>query len=143
MDNIRIARTDSEIEACYPVMQALRPHIAADEFIGRVRRQEEAGYRLAFLDPGQGPAAVAGFRFGENLAWGPFMYVDDLVTLPALRSRGYGAQLLSWLKGHAAENGCRQLHLDSGAQREAAHRFYEREAMVRTGFHFAVGLERP
>jgi len=30
--------------------------------------------------------AVAGFRFGENLGVGPFLYVDDLVTAEAGRS---------------------------------------------------------
>ena len=30
-------------------------------------------------------------RLGENLAWGRYLYVDDLVTLPAQRSLGHGA----------------------------------------------------
>lgn len=133
---IQIAETDAEIEACYPVMQELRPHVPREEFLARVRRQEQAGYRLAYLDAEQGPAAVAGFRTGESLAWGHFLYVDDLVTLPQCRSLGYGAKLLSWLKAYAAEAGCGQLHLDSGIQREAAHRFYEREGMERASYHF-------
>ena len=60
--------------------------------------------------------AVAGFRVGENLAWGRFLYVDDLVTLSAHRSKGYGSKLLTWLKAFAVREGCMQLHLDSGIQ---------------------------
>jgi len=139
--NIRIATTDAEIAACYPVMRELRPHIAEDQFVSRVRSQEKCGYRLAFV---QGPdcvVAVAGFRVGENLAWGRFLYVDDLVTLPAQRSKGYGAVLLSWLKERAATEGCLQLHLDSGIQRKDAHRFYEREGMAMTSLHFVQNIE--
>lgn len=135
--NIRIATTDAEIAACFPVMRELRPHIAKDEFLSRVRHQQNTGYRLAFVQEADAVVAVAGFRIGENLAWGRFMYVDDLVTLPAHRSRGHGARLLSWLRQQAAGEGCQQLHLDSGMQRKDAHRFYEREGMAITGFHFA------
>ncbi len=138
--NICIARTDMEIAACYPIMRELRPHITEEQFLARVRSQESAGYRLAFVQTSDGPVAVAGFRLGENLAWGRFLYVDDLVTLPDCRSKGYGAKLLSWLKEYAVKHGCLQLHLDSGLQRKDAHRFYAREEMMRAGFHFSARL---
>lgn len=95
-----------------------------------------SGYRLAFVQDTDGVVAVAGFRVVENLAWGRFLYVDDLVTLPTHRSKGYGAKLLSWLMDLAATEGCQQLHLDSGIQRKDAHRFYEREGMTMASFHF-------
>ncbi len=138
--NIRIATTDTEIAACYPAMRELRPHIAADHFLSLVRRQEDAGYRLAFVQHPDGVVAVAGFRVGENLAWGRFLYVDDLVTLPTHRSKGFGASLLSWLREFAAKDGCLQMHLDSGAQRKDAHRFYEREGMSVASFHFVENI---
>lgn len=137
---IRIAASDDEIAACYTVMRELRPHVAADEFVARVRRQEVDGYRLAYVAASVGVVAVAGFRIGENLAWGRFLYVDDLVTLPAFRSMGYGAELLAWLKGRAAADGCQQMHLESGVQRKDAHRFYEREGMTMTSLHFVANL---
>ena len=134
--NIRVATTDTEIAACYPVMRELRPHIAEGQFLSRVRSQENAGYRLAYVHASNSVVAVAGFRIGENLAWGRFLYVDDLVTLSEHRSKGYGAKLLSWLKEQAAKEGCEQMHLDSGIQRKEAHRFYEREGMTMASFHF-------
>lgn len=138
--NIRIATTDSEIAACYPVMRELRPHIAEDQFLSRVRSQEKTGYQLAFVEQSGGVVAVAGFRVGENLAWGRFLYVDDLVTLPSHRSNGFGASLLSWLREFAAQEGCVQVHLDSGIQRKDAHRFYERAGMSMASFHFVENL---
>jgi len=134
--NIRIATTDAEIAACYPVIRVLRPHLAEDSFLSRIRRQENAGYRLAFVLEPDGVVAIAGFRVGENLAWGRFLYLDDLATRPSHRSKGHGAKLLSWHKEYAIKEGCLPLHLDSGMQRKAAHRFYEREGMAMAGFHF-------
>lgn len=134
--DIRLATTDAEIEACHGVMRHLRPHVAREEFVARVRRQQAGGFHLAALWEHGRPVAVAGFRLGDNLAWGRFLYVDDLVTDPALRSRGHGRALLAWLADHARERGCAELHLDSGVQRIDAHRFYEREGMQRTSYHF-------
>ncbi len=138
--NIRIAQSDEELRACFPVLRELRPHIDEEEMFSRVRRQQTSGYRLAFIDEGDGVVAVAGFRIGENLAWDRFLYVDDLVTHSAYRSQGHGARLLSWLREHASSEGCRQLHLDSGMHRRDAHRFYAREGMATFGLHFAEQL---
>lgn len=138
--HIRVATTDVEIADCFPVMRELRPHIAENQFLSRIRSQMNSGYRLAFVQDTDGVVAVAGFRVGENLAWGRFLYVDDLVTLPAHRSKGYGTKLRSWLKEVAATESCQQMHLDSGIQRKDAHRFYEREGMAIAGFHFVENV---
>ncbi len=138
--NIRIATTDSEIAGCYPVLRELRPHIAEDELLSRVRSQEKTGYRLGFLEQPYGVVAVAGFRISENLAWGRFLYVDDLVTLSSHRSKGFGACLLSWLQDFSVREGCAQMHLDSGIQRKQAHSFYEREGMTISCFHFVQDI---
>ena len=135
--SIRIASTDIEIADCWPVMRELRPHIAESEFVARVRRLESAGYKLAFAQVRDSIVAVAGFRVGENLAWGRFLYVDDLVTRSDMRSQGHGGRVLAWLGDYAARAGCVQLHLDSGVQRKDAHRFYQREGLTMTSYHFS------
>lgn len=138
--DIQIAETDTNISACYPVMRELRPHLEEAEFLPLVRKLENAGYRLAFVQQPEGVVAVAGFWIRENLAWGRFLYVDDLVTLASHRSQGIGSRLLTWLREYAAQEDCRQLHLDSGTQRKDAHRFYDREGMSLFGYHFAENL---
>jgi GNAT superfamily N-acetyltransferase len=138
---VRIAGTDAEITACFPVIRALRPHLTEAQFVPLIRRMEAGGYRLAYLSEDERPVVVAGFRTGENLPWGRFMYVDDLVTDPAYRSRGFGRVMLDWLKQYAAESGCEQLRLDSGVQRKDAHRFYEREGMEMASLHFLFRIE--
>ena len=138
--NVRLAKSDKEIAACYPVMRELRPHIPEDEFVARIRSQEKNGYRLVLMEDGDAIVAVAGFRMGEYLARGRFLYVDDLVTFGKCRSQGYGAKLLPWLRETAIVESCQQMHLDSGIQREDAHRFYEREGVSKAGIHFAENL---
>jgi GNAT superfamily N-acetyltransferase len=138
--NIRLAITDAEIAACFPVVRELRPHIAEDQFLSRIRRQEKSGFHLGFVEQPEGVVAVAGFRVGENLAWGRFLYVDDLITLPSHRSQNLGSKLLSWLREFAIKEGCAQMHLDSGIQRKDAHRFYEREGMSIASFHFTENI---
>lgn len=137
---IHLAQTDTETCDYYPVMHTLRPHLTAEQFLSRIRQQQQTGYHLAYLRQGDAIVAVAGFRVGENLAWSPYLYVEDLVTAPAQRSRGYGAALLAWVQEYGAELGCQQIHLDSGLQRTDAHRFYDREGFQRTGYHFALIL---
>jgi GNAT superfamily N-acetyltransferase len=138
---ISLAVEDDEIQSCYPVMAELRPHVAPGEFVGRVRRQMEiAGYGLAYLTDGE-VKAVAGFRVSECLAWGKFMYVDDLVSKEGERSKGYGGELFDWLVGHARERGCDQFHLDSGVHRFAAHRFYLTKRMFIEAHHFGFKLK--
>ncbi len=69
--------------------------------------------------------------------------MDDLVTLPDARSRGHGARLLGALHQHARDLGCQELHLDSGLQRLDAHRFYQREGMTISCYHFETILAPP
>ena len=127
-------------------MKALRPHYAdEDEFVQRVDDVQRAeGYRLegVFEDGTRHAVAVAGFRIGHMLAWGRFLYVDDLSTLPEARRRGYGRMLLDWLGDEARRLDCEQLHLDSGvtAERFDAHRLYLNAGLAISSFHFARRL---
>ena len=136
----RFAATDEEILACYPVMAELRPHLVKQEFVTRVRRQQQHGYYLAYLEEGEDTQAVVGFRIAESLAWGRYLYVDDLVSRAPIRSRGYGQELFEWVVAFAKSEGCEALHLDSGVQNFAAHRFYLRNNMIISSHHFRLSL---
>ena len=131
----------------YDAMRALRPHVGDEAaFARRVDEQQRAeGYRLvgAFDAREARAAAVAGYRLGHNLAWGDYMYVDDLSTLPEARRRGHGRRLLEWLVEEAGRAGCDQFHLDSGfgPTRADAHRLYFNTGLQIVSHHFARGLE--
>ena len=139
---VQLATSDEDILACHPVMHELRPHIDKEEFVSRVRAQAQVNdFQLAYLRNQNLIVAVAGFRIGYNLAWGHYLYVDDLVTRATHRSQGFGAILLRWLHDFARKAGCDQLHLDSGLQRKGAHQFYERHQMPNTALHFASAVK--
>ena len=139
--DIQVAESEDAVRGCYAVMRELRTPLREDEFFRQVREQQAAGYRLAYIASSGRPVAVAGYRIGQCLAWGRFMYVDDLVTLPSERSKGYGTVLLSWLQNQARQAGCGELHLDSGVEKVDAHRFYEREGMSKSCFHYQLPLQ--
>jgi len=127
-------------------MAALRPTYTDEtQFVERVDDVQRAeGYRLVgvFEEATPHALAVAGFRVGHMLAWGRFLYVDDLSTLPEARRRGYGRLLLDWLTDEARRLGCDQLHLDSGVgpDRIDAHRLYFNTGLAISSFHFARRL---
>ena len=138
---ITFAEAEADIARCYLVMAELRPHLQPAEFAARVRRQQAAGFHLAYLEENGEVRAVAGFRYLETLAWGKILYVDDLVAASAQRSRGHGGQLFDWLVTQAKANHCDEFHLDSGVQRFGAHRFYLAHRMDIVGHHFALKLK--
>ena len=76
----------------------------------------------------------------EMLFSGKTLYVDDLNTDEARRSRGHGKMLMDWLKREAKDRQCLQLQLDSGVQREQTHRFYFREGLTINSYHFRIDL---
>ncbi|HEY2614411.1 MAG TPA: GNAT family N-acetyltransferase [Chthoniobacterales bacterium] len=122
-------------------MRELRPHIEPADFTSRVLDQKREGYELAFLELEGKVRSVAGFRILNLLFSGRTLYIDDLVTHEADRSRGFGAALFDWLVAYARENACEHLTLDSGVQRFAAHRFYLNRGMAITSHHFLLKLD--
>jgi GNAT superfamily N-acetyltransferase len=128
--------TDDEIEACHAVMAQLRPHVPAEGFVARVRGMEATGFRLASISEGGVVRAVAGYRYLDQLVRGKVLYIDDLVTDEAARSRGYGEALIAWIYELARKEGCTALELDSGVHRGGAHRFYFRQRMTISAYHF-------
>ena len=138
---IEHAETDEAIADCYDVMAELRPHVTREQFLPLVRSMQADGFRLACIRDGGRVVAVAGYRLGTNLFCGKRLYVDDLVTADAERSKGHGRELLAWLRTLAVENGCDVFDLDSGVQRKRAHAFYLREGMELSSYHFSVRLK--
>jgi GNAT superfamily N-acetyltransferase len=139
---IAIATTEAQICRCFPVMRELRTHITDEnQFLECVQRQQKQGYQLAFLECEDEVRAVAGYRFLESLFSGKNLYVDDLVTREADRSRGFGGELMDWLINEARANRCETIELDSGVQRFDAHRFYFSKRMSISSYHFRSKVE--
>jgi GNAT superfamily N-acetyltransferase len=132
--------SDEEISSTYAVMRQLRTHLNEDEYLEKIKRMRRSGYRLTAATEDGMVRYVAGSRISEVLAYGKFLYVDDLVTAEDTRSAGHGERMLDWLAGVARKEGCGSLQLDSGVQRHEAHRFYFRQEMKISSYHFSKSL---
>jgi Acetyltransferase (GNAT) family. len=121
---------------CAPVLRELRTTLTEVEIVERVQQQMNHGYRLVCIATGESVQSVAGYRVTQNLHYGTFLYVDDLVTRAYCKGNGFAGRLFDWLLEQARDQGCSALVLDSGVQRFEAHRFYLKHRMDIAAHHF-------
>lgn len=143
MSSIRLSHVASEggYLACFDVIHALRPHLAdATAFATQARRQAGQGYRLLAAWQEDQVVGVAGYRVQENLLYGRFLYVDDLVALAGARRQGIGSILIKALRQEAGRQECAHLVLDTALGNALAQRFYFREGLLSRGLHFSQAL---
>jgi hypothetical protein len=122
-----------------PVHRQLRENLPAD-YAGRLLTIFANGARMSLAVEGEAVRGLAVWRLIENTYEGRRLYIDDLVTDAAQRSRGVGKFLIAHLEARARALRCDVLALDSGTQRSAAHRFYFREGLVIPCFCFRKTL---
>ena len=106
-----------------------------------IRHMESEGYRLAYIQYDDKVVSVAGYRIYSNLFMGKHLYIDDLVTANTERSKGYGEQLLQWLRDIAVSEACQFFHLDSGAHRGCTHKFYFEQGLTIASYHFSEQIQ--
>jgi ribosomal protein S18 acetylase RimI-like enzyme len=132
---------DRDYPACFEVMHALRPHLADTEtFAAQTHHQSEQGYRLLAAWRDHRVVGLAGYRIQENLLYGRFLYIDDLVTVPDARRQGLGGLLVQALREAARERNCAHLVLDTALGNALAQRFYFRQGLLSRGLHFSQTL---
>ncbi|UQW99954.1 GNAT family N-acetyltransferase [Streptomyces sp. RerS4] len=121
-----------------PLIRTLRPALDADGFARFSAEAQAQGLEFtAAYDESGRCLGVAGHR-ALATSRGRVLFVDDLVTDPALRSGGIGERLLDELKSLARALDCVRIELDSGVTNQRAHRFYHRHGLTITALHFAV-----
>ncbi len=135
---IKFADSEEQLRMVSPVLLQLRPQYTEETLLKQIQEQRKNGYLVAYVEDDNKVLCVAGFVMGQKLAWQKHIYIDDLVTNEAHRSAGAGKFIINWFKKFAVENGCQQLHLDSGVQRFAAHKFYLREGFNIRSHHFSI-----
>ncbi|CAI8857184.1 GNAT family N-acetyltransferase [Pseudomonas sp. Irchel 3H3] len=129
------------LAASFALMGVLRPHLNdQDRYVAQLVRQAEQGYRLLAAQEGERLVGLAGYRELENLLYGRFIYVDDLVVSPQLQRSGVGAQLLTAVREQAVQRDCDHLVLDTGLHMPLAQRFYFRQGLLARGMHFTQSL---
>ena len=127
--------------AGFALMRELRPHLTDEAaFSEQIARQYAHGYRLlgAYMD--ERIVGLIGYRATENLIYGRFVYVDDLVIDAGERQQGLGAFLITAVRNEATRLGCQHLVLDTGLHMALAQRFYFRQGLLARGMHFVQPL---
>lgn len=127
------------LQAAEAVHRQLRPKLPAD-YRAKMLRVFASGGRMLVAHSNGEVCGVLVWRCAENTFSGVYLYVDDLVTDSAKRSRGVGKALLARCEQIARELGCDDFVLDSGVQRDQAHKFYFREGLTVSAFNFKKPL---
>ena len=130
------------VDDVYPVLHELREHLTPESLREIYDRGHSQGLRFLAAYDRPHCVGVAGWRIVATTASVLKLYIDDLVTTADRRSSGVGAMLVAELERRAREHGCSALDLDSGVHRSGAHRFYFREHLTITSFHFAKNLSQ-
>jgi len=139
---IQFVTTRDDLQRCAGVMLELRPHLTAEGFVEQTTLQLLEGYQLVSLENDGQVLALAGFRIYHMLvSGGKTLYIDDLVTAASARSQAYGSRLIQWVEEYARAEGCVRLTLDSGVDNSRAHKFYSREGLKISAFHFGKSLD--
>jgi len=133
--------TDRDYQACFNIMRELRPHLTdAAVFAAQVRRQAAQGYSLLAGWQEEQVKGLAGYRIQENLLYGRFLYVDDLITTSDARCHGIGGKLIDALREEARQQNCAHFVLDTALGNALGQRFYFRQGLLAKGIHFSQPL---
>ncbi|WP_257536003.1 GNAT family N-acetyltransferase [Metabacillus litoralis] len=109
----------------FPIMKQLRTDLTQETYLELLEEMRKDGYSLFALYKDNQIVSLAGLSWRVNFYNKRHVFVYDLVTDHAHRSYGYGEKLLSYIHNWAKENGAAYVALESGIQRNHAHRFYE------------------
>ncbi len=138
---IKIAQNAVDILKCRPAILALRSHLQETDLVTLVTQIQNEGYKLAYIETEDGEAgAICGYRYLQFLFCGKHFYIDDLLTLPKHRGRGFGSALLDFVIEEAKNLGFDAVTLDSGHHRHDAHRLYLNKGFNISSHHFTKKL---
>lgn len=98
-------------------------------------------FEVIYIEDENKVLALAGFRTMEVMFSGKTLYVDDLITHPDHRRKGYGGTLLRWMIQYAKDHSYDHFSLDSGHERKAAHQLYLKHGLEVIGAHFAQDVD--
>ena len=131
--------SEAALSRAASVHRQLRPNLP-DHYVDKMQRVFAQGGRMLTAEVNDVVRGVAVWRCYENTANGRFLYVDDLISDETYRSKGVGKALLDKCREIAVALHCQMLTLDSGTHRTQAHKFYFREQMTISAFHFVQRL---
>ncbi|PEA82276.1 GNAT family N-acetyltransferase [Bacillus pseudomycoides] len=140
--NVKEIKSEDQLDAVLPVLQQLRTALTKEEAQFLFRQMKEERYQLFSLcNDADEVVSLAGVAVCTNFYNKKHVFVYDLVTVGAHRSKGYGKALLSYIEEWGVEKGCSSVVLTSAFPRVDAHRFYEREGYDKVSYSFHKKLK--
>ncbi len=141
VDIRHIEHSDYDLEASFSVMKELRPHLKdRATYAVQIAHQRAQGYRLLAAWGNGAIVGLAGYRQMDNLLYGRFVYIDDLVVTASLHRSGVGERLLQAARQQAIALNCENFVLDTGLHMALVQRFYFRQGLLARGMHFVEPL---
>ena len=137
-----------ETATAFAALSVLRSSLTdINRFVEQINtRQRPAGYRLLgiFEEGKHNAVAVCGFHEAYNLASGHHIHIDDIVTMPQSRLKGYASQLLEAVRKIGAEAGVAKIHLNVHVShdRSDAHRLYFKNGFEISAYHFRCDTKK-
>ncbi|MEN1935853.1 GNAT family N-acetyltransferase [Paenibacillus sp. 102] len=140
--NVKEIKTEEQLDEVLPVLQQLRTALTKEEAQSLFRQMKEERYQLFSLYNKENEVvSLAGVAVCTNFYNKNHVFVYDLVTAEAHRSKRYGEVLLSYIERWGKERGCTCITLTSAFPRIDAHRFYEREGYEKVSYSFYKKLK--
>lgn len=137
MDNtyqIKIIKTDAEIQQCWEVAFLLRPHLNKNNWSSTISEMmQNEKYSIAGIIADDQVVAFAGYRVMTSLHSGNIIYIDDLCTLESYRGKGFASQLLTHVRDIAISTHMDAVVLDTGFDNNTAQKLY-----LKNGFQFSA-----
>ncbi len=131
--------TLKELDIAYELVKELR-ELSYDAFEDLIYEMRHRDYKMFGLFEERQLQTYAGVVVQTNLYHKKHLYIDDLITKTSSHSRGYGKEMLEYLKDYAIMFQCQSLVLSSGFARESAHSFYEKHGFDKKSFLFVKPL---
>lgn len=146
MDNtyqVKIIKTDLEIQQCWEVAFLLRPHLNKNNWSSMISEMmQNEKYCIAGIMDNDKFVAFAGYRVMTSLHSGNIIYIDDLCTLESYRGKGLASQLLRHVKAIATSNNKDAVVLDTNFNNNTAQKLYLSNGFKLAALHLACDLRK-
>jgi ribosomal protein S18 acetylase RimI-like enzyme len=138
---VKLIRTDVEIQQCWEVAFLLRPHLDKanwSSMIAEMMLHEK--YCIAGIMDNDRIVAFAGYRTMTSLHSGNIIYIDDLCTLESYRGKGLASQLLKHVEAIARSNNKDAVVLDTDFNNNTAQKLYLKNGFKLAALHLSCDV---
>ncbi|AUN97470.1 GNAT family N-acetyltransferase [Bacteriovorax stolpii] len=132
----KTAKNNEDLKLFFPVLKELRPHLSFEEYLSIYQEAHARDqYEMVALVENEKILALMGYRVLCDFVRGRHLYIDDLVSVE--KSKGHGAQLLSYAEEKARELECTGgLRLCAVLENTGGIKFYEKNGWKARAFAF-------